>query len=286
MNNQTFSNISIPSKSPGKDELENIVSDFPESAYARLLLMYQRKKNGEKESNLIEENFLYFKNARWINFLLNGWSSQIHRTDSGHYAISFPEPEIHDPALLLNENSNSSHEVENSTEPLEENAIQDSTEVAEVSSSDENEKDDDKKDVSQFKPDETFTLAPALDDVPIFEPLHTTDYFASQGIKISEEPVSNDKLGKQVKSFTEWLKSMKKIHPSKLAMQNEGIEQLVQTAAERSNTEADIVTEAMADVLLQQGKSSKAIEIYEKLSLIYPAKSTYFAAKIESLKQQ
>src|SRR5690606_843064 len=35
-----------------------------------------------------------------------------------------------------------------------------------------------------------------------FEPLHTVDYFASQGIKIKEEQLTNDKLGKQVKSFT------------------------------------------------------------------------------------
>ena len=54
-----------------------------------------------------------------------------------------------------------------------------------------------------------------------FEPLHTVDYFASQGIKITEEPVTNDKLGNQMKSFTAWLKSMKKLHPAKLAEQDE-----------------------------------------------------------------
>src|SRR6185312_15634128 len=43
-----------------------------------------------------------------------------------------------------------------------------------------------------------------------FEPLHTVDYFASQGIKINEEALANDHLVKQVKSFTAWLKSMKK----------------------------------------------------------------------------
>ena len=46
----------------------------------------------------------------------------------------------------------------------------------------------------------------------VFEPMHLVDYFASQGIKLSEEVQTGDKLGKQLKSFTEWLKTMKKVH--------------------------------------------------------------------------
>jgi hypothetical protein len=117
-----------------------------------------------------------------------------------------------------------------------------------------------------------------------FEPLHTVDYFASQGIRLSEEALNNDQLGKQVKSFTAWLKSMKKLHPGQLPEQNEVIEKLIQTSSETSNQNANILTEAMAEVLLKQGKREKAIEMYQKLSLINPSKSAYFAAKIESLK--
>ncbi|HXR84627.1 MAG TPA: hypothetical protein VN722_09980 [Hanamia sp.] len=116
-----------------------------------------------------------------------------------------------------------------------------------------------------------------------FEPLHTVDYFASQGIKISEEAL-NDHLGKQVKSFTAWLKSMKKLHPGKLPEQNEVIERLIQASSEVSNQNANVLTEAMAEVLVKQGKQEKAIEMYQKLSLLNPSKSAYFAAKIESLK--
>ncbi|MEO6814791.1 MAG: hypothetical protein ABI172_12740 [Ginsengibacter sp.] len=122
------------------------------------------------------------------------------------------------------------------------------------------------------------------DDQVSFEPLHTIDYFASQGIKINPESLMNDKLGKQMKSFTDWLKSMKKLHPGKLPEQNEVIEKLIQTSAEESNEAAEVLTEAMAEVLLKQDKREKAIEMYQKLSLIYPSKSTYFAAKIESIK--
>jgi hypothetical protein len=91
-------------------------------------------------------------------------------------------------------------------------------------------------------------------------------------------------LGKQVKSFTAWLKSMKKIHPGQLPEQNEVIEKIIQSSSEASNKETDVLTEAMAEVLVKQGKGEKAIEMYQKLSLINPSKSAYFAAKIESLK--
>ncbi|MEO5648370.1 MAG: hypothetical protein ABIR03_00440 [Ginsengibacter sp.] len=129
--------------------------------------------------------------------------------------------------------------------------------------------------------------APATSmELPAFEPLHTVDYFASQGIKIKEEALMNDKLCKQMKSFTDWLKSMKKLHPGKLPEQNEVIEKIIQTAAEESNADAHVLTEAMAEVLLKQNKKEKAVAMYQKLSLMNPYKSAYFAAKIESIKNQ
>jgi len=133
--------------------------------------------------------------------------------------------------------------------------------------------------------DEVANIEEEEEEVVIpFEPLHTVDYFASQGIRLSEEALNNDQLGKQVKSFTAWLKSMKKLHPGQLPEQNEVIEKLIQTSSEVSNQNANVLTEAMAEVLVKQGKQEKAIEMYQKLSLMNPSKSTYFAAKIESLK--
>jgi len=123
------------------------------------------------------------------------------------------------------------------------------------------------------------------EEMPIpFEPLHTVDYFASQGIKLSEEALANDHLGQQVKSFTAWLKTMKKLHPGQLPEQNEVIEKIIQSSSEASNQNANVLTEAMAEVLVKQGKREKAVGMYEKLSLINPSKSAYFAAKIENLK--
>jgi len=78
---------------------------------------------------------------------------------------------------------------------------------------------------------------------------------------------------------------MKKIHPDQLPLQTKQSEIIIQQMAEKSNTEGEILTEAMADVLLQQGKLGKAIEVYQKLSLLNPLKSAYFAAKIDKIER-
>ena len=119
----------------------------------------------------------------------------------------------------------------------------------------------------------------------MFEPLHASDYFASQGIKLSEDMMGNDKLGKQLKSFTSWLKTMKKMHPYKISETGRATDTAIQSIAEKSNQEEDIVTEAMAEAYILQNKHAKAVDTYEKLSLLNLSKSAYFAAKIESLKK-
>jgi hypothetical protein len=118
-----------------------------------------------------------------------------------------------------------------------------------------------------------------------FEPYHTIDYFASQGIKLQQSDLSKDKFGKQLKSFTEWLKSMKRL-PQAVAEANmdEATRQSIQHIAEHSFEEKEIVTETMADVWIKQGNKEKAIDTLHKLSLLNPSKSHYFAAKIEQLK--
>lgn len=125
---------------------------------------------------------------------------------------------------------------------------------------------------------------PKLEEIA-FDPYHTIDYFASQGIKFVQDENPSDKLGKQLKSFTDWLKIMKRL-PQKAfeEITDETREADVEIIAAHSIEEKDVVTEAMATVLAKQGKNEKAIETYQKLSLLDPGKSHYFATKIEELK--
>ena len=124
-----------------------------------------------------------------------------------------------------------------------------------------------------------------VDEEPVFEPYHTIDYFASQGIKLRLEDLANDKFGRQLKSFTDWLRSMKRIGPVKADDLPETTpnDAIIQKDAEESVETSEVDTEAMAEVWIKQGKTARAIAIYHKLSLLNPSKSHYFAAKIEQL---
>ncbi len=138
---------------------------------------------------------------------------------------------------------------------------------------------DEKKEVSA-------ATASGTDEQPVFtfEPFHTVDYFASQGIKLREDKSKDDKLDQQVKTFTQWLRSMKKIYVEEKKELNPAEEKAVVSMATESNQQTEVLTETMADVLIKQGKLSQAIDLYRKLSLLHPEKSVYFASRIEELK--
>lgn len=71
-----------------------------------------------------------------------------------------------------------------------------------------------------------------------------------------------------------------KITPSQkfFSAENKAKESLLETE--------DLVTETLAQIYASQGNIHKAIRAYEILSLKFPQKNTYFAAKIEELKKQ
>ena len=118
----------------------------------------------------------------------------------------------------------------------------------------------------------------------VFEPMHSVDYFASQGIEIGEE-AKTEALVKPLRSFTGWIRSMKQIQPAKQKqMLDEQSEHIIRAKAEFSNETEIVLTEAMALVYEKQGMVKKALDILEKLSLLDPAKKDIFAAKIQELK--
>lgn len=117
------------------------------------------------------------------------------------------------------------------------------------------------------------------------EPLYKVDYFASQGISILK---NQDGFDKKVRRFTDWLKEMKQqgTAPGSAAPQLNTTPQEEAQAAEKAAKSLEnepVWTESMAEVLMSQGKTEQARDVYKKLSLLYPEKSTYFASKIDLL---
>lgn len=119
--------------------------------------------------------------------------------------------------------------------------------------------------------------------LPLPAPTFTKDYFKSQGILLSGD---NGEFTGKIRKFTDWIKQMKRINPNPIDLGSELEEEAKIVAdASLSNRKEDVLTEAMADVLVKQGKKEEAQQLFEKLSLQNPAKSAYFADKINSLKQ-
>jgi hypothetical protein len=237
--------------------LKELTDRHPYFSPARFFLLEKLQHDTAAfETEAVKTNIL-FNNPHWLNFQLRETSSLNTVTEEN--AVT---PEMKTMA----------------DEPPEVDDLPDNTEAPDADSF-RQEKEIEPMHIELKMPEEKANL----DEAMLFEPMHLVDYFASQGIKLSDVQ-TGDKLGKQLKSFTEWLKIMKKVHA-----ENEGENPVkpdvnVQVLAENSNTEPEVLTESMAEVFARQGKLAKAGEVYQKLSLLNPAKSTYFAAKLENLK--
>jgi hypothetical protein len=229
--------------------LKRIAEEHPYFSFAQFYLLRQENPGTEDYNKQALKAGVLFNNPYWLNFQL----LQTQQTAT--------------PADLIVEDDpgNISVSEDNS---IVQNEIQENKEIESAN---------EKKDSPQ--------QGNIIKEEMLFEPLYTTDYFASQGIKLTEEVQPTDKLGKQLKSFTDWLKTMKKINPDKIQIDHSAqTDASIQTLAEKSNTEGEVITETMAEIFIQQGKAEKAVETYQKLSLLNPSKSAYFAAKIEQLK--
>jgi hypothetical protein len=139
--------------------------------------------------------------------------------------------------------------------------------------------------VDLFLPDLSKVLNQPVDEnTPLLiEAYHTIDYFASQGIKVDKvaDNQLNTQLDKQVKSFTDWLKTMKKAsYQPKVTY----TDPLVEVQAKSSLSNREVVTEAMAQVWAKQGNFTNAAKVYAKLMLLHPEKTPYFAARLQDLK--
>jgi len=265
-------------------ELKELATNHPYFGAAQLLFAKKlQKENAPEYSFQVEKTSLFFNNPLWLDQLLNDkgdvTSETRIKTETG---IKF------ETQTTIDEANKNKVEVEEANDVKSTSGKLDHDSLNEGQASQEEfiiNPEPPPKLQSQSQPllrkEET---SKSTDFV--FEPYHTVDYFASQGIRFKEEEKPADKFGQQLKSFTEWLKTLKRLPVSEIVRHSSpATEQKVEQMAEASLTEGEVVTEAMAEVWAKQGNQEKAISIYEKLSLLDPAKSAYFAAKIEDLKR-
>lgn len=246
-------------------ELKQFAERHPYFGAAQLLLTKKlQTENDDQYNEQLQKTFLFFHNPLWVEQLLN---------ESGTVTITKAENNVPENSAI--------HSIANETiiEP----------EVSEFKSEDATiDKIELPIDIPTLKSESTEIKTDETEMKElIFEPFHTVDYFASQGIKFREDEKPVDKFGLQLKSFTDWLKTMKRLPVSEISNAVEPkTEEKVDQMAEHSLTDKEVLTETMAEVWLKQGNVLKAIEIYSKLSLLDPSKIAYFAPKIEGLKKR
>jgi tetratricopeptide (TPR) repeat protein len=242
------------------EDLQQIADQHPYFGAAQFLLAKKLfSENNGSFKDAVQKAALHFPNPLWLHFNFTQEATDIDEATS-HRPVIQEKQQI------------SADKEEDEGEMVEQYAEVDDTVNEKISSLL-------KEQADEFeKPVEEATLP--LENTPY----HRVDYFDSQGIKL-EEKEADDKLGTQLRRFTDWLKQMKRISSNPADLGTDQIaESQVQNLAEHSNERREIVTETMAEVLIKQGKPDQAIHIYEKLSFLNPSKSTYFAAKIAELK--
>lgn len=239
-----------------EQELSNLVTEYPYLSIGHLLLAKKKIDNGVTDESIFQHTSLYVTNPLWAQWI---YDEKRFRAQKEITLIEIPR-----------------QKTDREDEADEDGA----TELIEVPIKEIIEKqqtEDDQDNAEQ-------TIVPEADTAPLqFQSYHTIDYFASQGIKLHQAELGKDKLGQQLRSFTDWLRSMKKLPETTATGEEDASEQRVRVIAEHSIEEKEVLTEAMAEVWKKQGNVQRAREIYHKLSLLNPGKSAYFAAKIDQL---
>ena len=271
---------------PTVEKWQHLANEYPYFTPAQFFLASKLKQeeNSLSASQLVKTN-LYFTNPYWFQFQLqDALHKEIEWKNTRGTAIrekmAIPTVEaVKDIMRNIDHSQNSFSDDEEPTPdeyPEEENDMFTSETDNKIANVLSNQLADFKKPV---EPDAKLDIDINKDR------LHTIDYFASQGIKIDLSAIPQDKLTTHLRKFTDWLKQMKKgdAVPSDLGT-NPEMEKAVVETAKNSNENREILTEAMAEVLVQQGQVDKAIQLYIKLSFLNPEKSSYFAAQIEQLK--
>jgi tetratricopeptide (TPR) repeat protein len=95
-----------------------------------------------------------------------------------------------------------------------------------------------------------------------------------------EEPVIEEK---KIKKFNSLIDKFIENSPSISKPQTTKFYNPAQKAKESVIENFDLVTETLARIYMKQNNYKKAIIVYEKLSLLYPEKNSYFAAQILEL---
>ena len=177
-----------------KEELTILADQYPYFSSLQLLLAKKLKDEGDDNyKEQLQKTSLYINNTLWLDEILN---------EKKHIELSQIAEEKKISPVQLEDIHNDELVVENPRYEIP---------VPVIASMQQ-------EPIIEKKGEETIIdnkskVEPAFE----FEPYHTVDYFASQGIKPVLEEKPTDHFGQQLKSFTEWLKAIRKMPPQEIS---------------------------------------------------------------------
>jgi hypothetical protein len=107
----------------------------------------------------------------------------------------------------------------------------------------------------------------------------TTDENQEEDQPVPESNISGKRL--QAELIDKFIQANPRIEPRREKSDTPPVDISTPSIEENRN----FVTETLAKIYVRQGYYSRAIDIYEKLSLKFPEKSSYFATQIEKIKE-
>ena len=98
--------------------------------------------------------------------------------------------------------------------------------------------------------------------------------------KSKENHIIKEEKSVEAKSKEEIIDDFIKEEP-RIKPRNDDFSEAVRIANKSNEDNGDFISDTLAEIYVKQGNKEKGIEIYKKLSLKYPEKSSYFAAQIK-----
>jgi len=265
MNRNDFINMmsdTVPQSRQSVGELYELIDIFPYFQSAHMLLIKGLNDIEDvKFENQLRGSAIHIANREVLYYLLR--NKRVIAEPNAEIA----EPENKEPEYLSETQQNVIESAKNSIDLITEIEYEVSEPVEEK--------------VFYMDPGFSFSENEGLLELDTDETLtyRIDDNAVEQGSADSSENVSQ-KLS-QTDLIDKFIIANPRIEPIR-EKTNLHVEDISRPFAEQ---EGGFVTETLARIYISQGYYSKALDIYEKLSLKFPEKSSYFASQIEKVKE-
>ncbi len=115
--------------------------------------------------------------------------------------------------------------------------------------------------------------------------LASTDFLPERTFSLTDnEQTGGEKRGEGVSLIDKFLSTETDTLVRKPFMDNQVLPEIARDILGKSTSENDeMITETLANIYFQQKKYERALHAYQKLSLKYPEKSSYFASRIKEI---